>query len=354
MPAIVPLAVAAASYTGAAAAIGTAIAGATIGATAATAIGAGVVGTAASLATGKSLGESLKAGVIGGLTAGIGSTVGSALAGAGSAADAAFVAADAAQLAGQGLSEAAIAQNLVASGVQSTVAQTAAQMAAQGATESAISSSLGSGTLYQAPAAPISDATYAQNVPVEPGVTATVPEQIVSGTGAYDAGQGLDVMSGGQGLLGGGAQTYTPLELAQSNIDPGLLESMSREQVIAETAKTPYFQAAQSNIDPGLLEGMSAEQVATSPVLTSDYIMPSAASPGLSLSNVFRAARLANNLMKQPQQQQQQQVAQASPLSATQVDYSQLLGLLATRPQASGLLGTQFKPTPVNSLSLLG
>lgn len=353
MPAVVPLVVAAGTYTGAAAAIGTAIAGSAIGATAATAIGAGVLGAGASLATGKSLQESLTTGVVSGLTAGIGSTIGSAMAGAGSAADAAFVAADAAQLAGQGLSEAAIAQNLVASGVNSAAAQTAAQMAIQGASESAISGSLGSGTLYEPSPAPISDATYGQNVPVEPGVTATVPEQTPSGAGTYESGQGIDVMSGGQGLLSGGSPTYTPLELAQSNIDPGLLEAMSREQVIAETAQTPYFQAAQSNIDPGLLESMTAEQVATSPVLTSDVILPSMASPAMSLQDAFRAARLANNLLKQPQQQQQQQLPQ-QPMTPPNVDYNELLGLLSQRPSGTGLLGTQFRPQPTNLTSLIG
>ena len=36
------------------------------------------------------------------------------------------------------------------------------------------------------------------------------------------------------------------------------------------------------------------------------------------------------------------------------IDYSQLLGLLAQRANATGLLGTRFQPQPINLASLLG
>ena len=308
MPAVVPIIVAGATYSGAAAAIGTAIAGAAIGTTAATAIGAGVIGAGASLATGKSLKESLTTGVISGLTAGVGSTIGSAMAGAGSAADAAFVAADAAQLAGQGLSEAAIAQNLIASGVNSAAAQTAAQMAASGATESAISGSLGSGTLY----AP----TEAQPAPIETATQTPVQEAMYPGTEVQ--------------------QTYTPA--------PDSLQSALPELGVETQATTAPLTTA---------PGSFASAISPEATASGFGLLSPIPSPSLSVQDAFRAARLANNLMQQPQQQQQQQLPQQAMVPPN-VDYNELLGLLSQRPTGTGLLGTQFKPQPTNLTSLIG
>lgn len=297
MPAVVPLVVAGATYTGTAAAIGTAIAGATISAATATAIGAGVIGAGASLATGKSLQESLTTGVVSGLTAGIGSTIGSAVAGAGSAADAAFVAADASQLAAQGLSEAAITQSLVASGVSQSVAQTAAQSALSGATESAIAQSLGSGTLYQTPPAPIETAT-------------AVPAEQVAYPGV------------------GVEQTYTPAPGSLQEVLPGL-------GVQTQASAAPFTAA------PGSFAA------ATAPAATAaGYgLLSPIQSPSLSMQDAFRTARLANSLLgEQPTQQQQQQ--QLPQQQAGAVDLLRLPQLTAKTPGVSGLLS----PNRINAL----
>lgn len=73
----------------------------------------------------------------------------------------------------------------------------------------------------------------------------------------------------------------------------------------------------------------------------------------LSIGDALRGARLANSLLNQPQQQQSAQDI-GQPMSATGVDYSQLLGLLSQRARGTGLLGTQFQPQPINLVSLLG
>ena len=52
----------------------------------------------------------------------------------------------------------------------------------------------------------------------------------------------------------------------------------------------------------------------------------------------------------------QEAMPQQMPTSTPQgnIDYSQLLGLLSQRANATGLLGTRFQPQPINLASLLG
>jgi len=101
---------------------------------------------------------------------------------------------------------------------------------------------------------------------------------LLSGAMAY----GMNQLT--QGLQEAGSASYDAsagltdaTTKAASNIDPGLLEGMSTEQVANIAKSSPYFQAAQSNIDPGLLEGMSAADVAKANVLPST---PNAAPAG--------------------------------------------------------------------------
>lgn len=110
---------------------------------------------------------------------------------------------------------------------------------------------------------------------------------LLSGAMAYGANQLAE------GLQAAGSTSYDPsagltdaAAKTASNIDPGILEGMSAEQVANAASSTPYssalttmpspdmaarplsmFEAAQSNIDPGLLEGMSAADVARANVL---------------------------------------------------------------------------------------
>lgn len=305
MPAVIPIIVAGATYTGAAAAIGTAIAGAAISTAVATAIGAGVVATGANLISGKNIGDSLKAGVISGATAGIGSSIGAAMSGAGSATDAMFVAADASQLAAQGLSEAAITQNLVATGIGSATAQTAAQMAVSGATEAAISQTLGSGALFATPA----------------------PIETASSLPASDSGYpGVPV-----------EQTYTPA--------PGSLQEALPGLGVETQASAAPFTAA-----PGSFAA------ATSPIATAaGYgVLGQIPSPSVSLQDAFRVARQANQLFgQQPQQQQlqQQQQQDQQQQQFTGVDLLQIPRIRAGAPNVAGLLSpAQASTMPVFGL----
>lgn len=91
---------------------------------------------------------------------------------------------------------------------------------------------------------------------------------LLSGAMAYGANQLAE------GLQAAGSTSYDPsagltdaAAKTASNIDPGILEGMTAEQVANAAQASPYFQAAQSNIDPGLLEGMSAADVARANVL---------------------------------------------------------------------------------------
>jgi hypothetical protein len=296
MPAAVPLIVAGATATGAAAAVGTAIAGAAIGTAAATAIGAGVIGAGASLATGSNIGDALKTGVVSGVTAGIGSSIGSAVAGAGSAADAAFIAADASQLAAQGLSEAAITQNLVASGITQSAAQVAAQAAVSGATESAIAQTLGPGNYFNA--APIETAT---------GVPAN--EAAYPGVGVE--------------------QTYTPAPGSLQEALPGL-------GVETQASAAPFT----------AVPGSFAAATAPAATAAGYGLLATPPSPALSLQDAFRGARLANSLLgEQPQQQPQRQ--DLPPMQATGVDLLTLPNLQARTANVAGLLsplGVNMQP----------
>jgi hypothetical protein len=101
---------------------------------------------------------------------------------------------------------------------------------------------------------------------------------LLSGAMAY----GMNQLA--QGLQEAGSASYDPsagltdaTTKAASNIDPGILEGMTAEQVANAAQASPYFQAAQQNIDPGFLESMSAADVAKANVLPST---PNAAPAG--------------------------------------------------------------------------
>lgn len=76
----------------------------------------------------------------------------------------------------------------------------------------------------------------------------------------------------------------------------------------------------------------------------------------ISLLDAARGARLASTLLGGATTQQPETGAGvgSAPTGATGIDYSALLGLLSQRAGATGLLGTQFAPQPVNLSSLLG
>jgi hypothetical protein len=155
-------------------------------------------------------------------------------------------------------------------------------------------------------------------------------------TGAFDAGLGLDAMTGGAGLVGGGGATMTAAELAASNIDPLTLETMSAEQVAQSAVNSPYYAAAQSNIDPLLLEGMSAGQVVSAPVLTSAALTPAAAVSNFGIKNALDAMRLGKTLFGQEQPQIPNMLGR-NQMPQGSVDYSAYLNLLAQRPRRADI-----------------
>lgn len=88
-------------------------------------------------------------------------------------------------------------------------------------------------------------------------------------------------------------------------------------------------------------------------VLGQPVIQQGSPEPFLSVRDALRGLNLASQLGAPQQQLPTQPIGeQATP--ATGVDYSGLLGLLATRSGGSGLLGTRFQPQPINLTSLLG
>lgn len=125
-------------------------------------------------------------------------------------------------------------------------------------------------------------------------------------------------------------QTYTPA--------PGSLQETLPNLGVSTQASTAPFTAL-----PGTFQAATA---------ATDGLLSKIASPALSLQDALRGARLVSGLLTPQQQQQEQQ--QIGNLPQGVVDYSQLLGLLSQRARASGLLGTQFQPQPLNLTSLLG
>lgn len=167
---------------------------------------------------------------------------------------------------------------------------------------------------------------------------AIIETPIAAGTVGIPAAAGA--VTGAEGLM-------SAYDLAASNIDPALLETMSQEQVTQYAINSPYYAAAQSNIDPALLEGMSAAEVANTPVLTSGVLPETlAATSTLSVKDALDAARLGQSLLGSKQTPTYNPQMPQAQLSGA-VDYSQLLGLLSsgkarTPSVYQSLLGTRY------------
>lgn len=79
--------------------------------------------------------------------------------------------------------------------------------------------------------------------------------------------------------------------------------------------------------------------------------------PAISVKDALRGAQLVNKLLTPEQQAAPNLLGRAAEAASQMqggVDYSTLLGLLAQRPSATGLLGTRYQPQPINIASLLG
>lgn len=131
---------------------------------------------------------------------------------------------------------------------------------------------------------------------------------------------------------------YPGLEQGAFTPAPGSLQSALPELGVSTASAAPYTQV------PGSLGAI----VSAAPL--------AAASPALSIQDAFRGARLVQGLLTPQQQMQYNPYAQMQGLQQPQgsVDYSEILNLLSKSPQATGLLGTQYQPQPINISTLLG
>jgi hypothetical protein len=196
-------------------------------------------------------------------------------------------------------------------------------------------------------------------------VTASAGEALGGGTtggetGAYDMGQGLDVMSGGSGQVAGTAgataaptvdatagstpapivdatvvtpeQTYPGVEKGAFTPAPGSLQATLPELGVQTAASAPYTAI------PGSIEAM----LAGTPI--------AGANPAISVQDAFRGARMIQGLLNKPQSPQvnpYQLMQQQGPGS---VSYEELLGLL-NRPRATTL--SAYQPQQQSPYSLI-
>jgi hypothetical protein len=152
-------------------------------------------------------------------------------------------------------------------------------------------------------------------------------------SGAYDMGQGLDVMSGGPGQVAGTAgataapitdatvvtpeQTYPGVEKGAFTPAPGSLQATLPELGVQTAASAPYTAI------PGSIEAM----LAGTPI--------AGANPAISVQDAFRGARMIQGLLNRPQQPQTNPyMLMNQQQQPGLVSYEELLGLL-NRPMAS-------------------
>jgi hypothetical protein len=169
-------------------------------------------------------------------------------------------------------------------------------------------------------------------------VTASAGEALGGGTtggetGAYDMGQGLDVMSGGSGQVAGTAgataapitdatpvtpeQLYPGVEKGAFTPAPGSLQAALPEFGVQTAASAPYTAI------PGSIEAM----LAGTPI--------AGANPAISVQDAFRGARMIQGLLNRPQQPQTNPyMLMNQQQQPGLVSYEELLGLL-NRPMAS-------------------
>lgn len=217
-------------------------------------------------------------------------------------------------------------------------------------------------------AAPVVDATYAAGAPVIPGFTATTAPSLLS---APIAAAPVDFTAGLLGEVGpaagvevfplGGTQATVP-----SAFNTAVNTSLTGTPTVGSfgsvgtggfgttipTAAETAAGLTGAGFAPGTaanLAGLTQAGVGGTPLIPS---------PTMSLSDVFRTARMASGalsaLQPQPVQQPQYGMPDQSGFNPSGVDYSQLLAMLAARARSAGLLGTQFQPRQSNLTGLIG
>lgn len=122
--------------------------------------------------------------------------------------------------------------------------------------------------------------------------TKSLSKGLMAGLGAFGGASlasGFSAAGASPALTGTQAGLTSAGEMAASNIAPEAAQALSYGDKIGMGIQSPYFQAAQSNIDPGMLQGMTAEQVAGAPVLSpTPGTMPPAAPFGQSVQQMGR------------------------------------------------------------------
>jgi len=182
-------------------------------------------------------------------------------------------------------------------------------------------------------------------------VTASAGEALGGGTtggetGAYDMGQGLDVMSGGSGQVAGTAgSTAAPTVDATAGSTPAPIVDatvVTPEQTypgVEQNAFTPApgslqaelpslgVETAASSAPYTAIPGSIEAQLAGTPI--------AGANPAISLQDAFRGARMIQGLLNRPQQPQTNPyMLMNQQQQPGLVSYEELLGLL-NRPMAS-------------------
>jgi hypothetical protein len=124
--------------------------------------------------------------------------------------------------------------------------------------------------------------------------TGSLKKGLMAGLGAYGGaglGQGLvNAATPLEGAIPTGAEAglTSASEMAASNLSPEALNAnmLTPEAITQSGINSPYYKMAQSNIDPGLLEGMggtpgmTAQQVATAPVINPTPSIPTSPTTG--------------------------------------------------------------------------
>jgi len=153
----------------------------------------------------------------------------------------------------------------------------------------------------------------------------------------------------------GAAAARGTTKLAQGEEPEDALKSAALTYVASTGAE--YLGApsgSAGNVSDSVYQGASGTAPATVPSAF-DTAVNSTLDGGSTLGqfgSTGTAGRLVSGLLTPQQQAMPQQMPTSTPQG--NIDYSQLLGLLAQRANATGLLGTRFQPQPINLASLLG
>ena len=250
----------------------------------------------------------------------------------------------------------AIAGTGAATGAASAAGGGAAELASVGATGYGLTGPISAATIPPGITSLISDGIPVSgggpvsitNIPPSSVISPTVPSASnISLLDTVKFPTSIPEMGGGTGITPGaagqGLQLPTSPNIASMGGGQGLTVPVTGGTIsqmgLTPTGATPVLGSPSSFINNPEVLGQPVIQQGT----------PTPISP----TDVLRTANTLRQLTAQPEQQRSLE-QQATQMAAGAVDYSGLLNLLGSQARISGLLGTQFKPQPINLASLLG